>query len=173
LSLNLLGQNDVPTILIGEAMDHNALEQEAKAAKVVDATQTINMVRILLCHHFEDTLELRALITKAEGYETAPPGVDHFMHQYIMRFYTCLSYYIALYLRMVKRSYNRKAFKIIKTIRKWTKGGGWLHQHNQSPYSHCSSRQKWPRWSTHRPLATRGKCSIKPSSMPVNFRMSV
>jgi hypothetical protein len=79
----------------------------------------INMVRILLCYHFEDTLALRALIAEAEGYEVLPVG--HFM-LYIMRFYTCLSY-IALYWKMVKRSYKRKACKIIKTIRKWTKGG--------------------------------------------------
>lgn len=119
LFLNLLGQNENPTILTGEAMNQQTLSAEASAANVDVVPHTINALRLMLCYHFEDAPSLVSLVAKYEEHET--PHIGHFMY-YISRFYAGLAC-IALYRTSGKRPYKRKTLKVIKQMQNWTKDG--------------------------------------------------
>lgn len=119
LCLNLLGQSDSPTMLIGEAMDQKLLENEDQYTKVALAPQTLNSVCIVLAYHFEDVESLMYLLSEYDSFESNSGG--HFM-VYIIKFYVGMGYMV-LYRIFVKRSYKEKARKIARQLRKWTRDG--------------------------------------------------
>lgn len=117
--LNLMGMNNDPVSMSGEAMEQETYDQEARAAKVDLAPHILNMVRIILAFHFGDVRLLKDLMDEYEALDQ--PAVGHFM-QYISKFYVGMAY-MTLYRSFVKRSHKKKARKITNQMYKWTKDG--------------------------------------------------
>jgi hypothetical protein len=118
MCLNLLGQNDNPTFLAGEAtMDQASLVQYIGTFCNTIAGYTIINARIVLCYHFGVVLSLTSLV--AGRIYVSQPG--HLLLP-ICQFYFGLAF-IELYPRVEQRSYKEKARKVIKQMQKWIKSG--------------------------------------------------